>query len=513
MVRLHQPEAGRSNRVDGADSRLHSHVWLPSGLSTRPGTDIHVPYLLLTGLVSALAAVVVVPATLWQALTVLLWVGFAGVVLFKAACCVVPPRATIAPSNRPRRWPHYTVVVALKDEAAIVPQLVRRLSRLNYPNSALTGLLVVEPDDRATLDAILDTPKPSWLKPLIAPRGHPQTKPRALNVALEQARPGLLTVYDAEDEPHPDQLREAALRFATGDRQLACLQAPLRIRTLGRRSTWLERQFAMEYAALFEVILPALARFRLPLPLGGTSNHFRVDVLRRIGGWDAWNVTEDADLGFRLARFGYRSDVLGLPTRESPPPNLKAWLPQRTRWLKGFMQTIGVNLRCPIGLRTSGMIVLALTLAAAVASAALQGVVLTWIVANFLIHALNGSLPSIAPQDSVLLLLGWAVALAALALGCRRSGIAVDAWTIVTAPLYWSLTTIAQVHAVWRLVVQPYHWDKTPHAPDIELALRKRRTLRNRARLSTYAASHQSVPDTWKSRISTSTTTPTSGPE
>ncbi len=499
--------------MDGADSRLHGAVRLPPGLSARAGADVQTPYLLLTALVSAVTAAIVVPAMLWQALAVLLWVGFAGVVLFKAACCVVPPRATIAPSNRPRRWPHYTVVVALKDEAAIVPQLVRRLSRLNYPNSALTGLLVVEPDDWATLNAILDTPRPSWLKPLIAPRGHPQTKPRALNVALEHARPGLLTVYDAEDEPHPDQLREAATRFAAGDQDLACLQAPLRIRTLGRRPTWLERQFAMEYAALFEVILPALARFRLPLPLGGTSNHFRVDVLRRVGGWDAWNVTEDADLGFRLARFGYRSDVLGLPTRESPPPNLKAWLPQRTRWLKGFMQTIGVNLRGVTGLGTSGLIVLAVTLAAAVASAALQGAVLAWLVANALIHALNSSVPGLAPQDGALFLLGWAVALATLAVGCRRSGTVVDLWTALTAPLYWSLTSIAQVHATWRLVAQPYHWDKTPHAPDIEQALRKRRTLRNRARLSTYAASHQSVPDTWKSRISTSTTTLTSAPE
>ena len=82
---------------------------------------------------------------------------------------------------------------------------------------------------------------------------------------------------------------------------------------------WLSRHFAAEYAGQFDVFLPALAKLRLPLPLGGTSNHFRADVLRKVGGWDPFNVTEDADLGMRLARFGYRTGVIGSTTWEEAP--------------------------------------------------------------------------------------------------------------------------------------------------------------------------------------------------
>ena len=133
-------------------------------------------------------------------------------------------------------------------------------------------LIVLETDDHETQAAFAALDLPVGFQVLIAPPGTPQTKPRACNIALERAQGDLVVIYDAEDAPHPTQLREAAARFAADDGRLACLQAPLRIEPDPR---FLPDQFALEYAVLFEVFLPALARWRLPFPLGGTSNHFR----------------------------------------------------------------------------------------------------------------------------------------------------------------------------------------------------------------------------------------------
>jgi len=456
----------------------------------------------------AVAAAAAAPGLTWRWLTGSLWLCFLLVVGFKAMACLAPATAIAPLPNRPRRLPGYTVVVALKDEAPVVAQLIRRLARLQYPSSRLTGFLVVEPDDKATVNEILKQKRPAWLHMVVAPPGEPTTKPRALNVALNLAQPGLLTVYDAEDEPHPEQLLEAAARFAAAGPELACLQAPLRIRTLGRRPTWLERQFALEYAALFDVVLPALARLGFPLPLGGTSNHFRVDVLKAVGGWDPWNVTEDADLGFRLARNGYRIGVLSRATRESPPPNIRSWIPQRTRWLKGFMQTLSVHLRRPQDLNWRGLASLFLTLGAAVASACLQGWVLAWLTASALVHAFNQTLPPIAWQDSALVMIGWSVAAWTCAVGARRAEAPFRLGDVLSAPIYWSLTTLAQGQAVWRLIRQPYYWDKTPHLPDIVVGRTARRVLRNHASLPTLPSSPIRTLGPWK--FSISKTTPTS---
>lgn len=417
------------------------------------------------GLAIALAAVNITLAG--SILRVILAGAFFAIVSFRLLCVLTSlERRTDVEKKADSALPHYTVVMALKDEAAVAEQLVSNLAAIDYPSDRLTGLLVVEANDPVTRRAFERVRLPSWLGIHVAPPGAPATKPRALNIALGLARPGLLTVYDAEDEPHPLQLREAAARFAEADRRLACLQAPLRIRRRDRPMTWMERQFALEYAVLFEIVLPALARLGLPLPLGGTSNHFRVESLLDIGGWDPWNVTEDADLGFRLHRLGYRSEMLTLPTMESPPPSLKVWLPQRTRWLKGFMQTLLVHTRRPLELGLAGLTVLAFTLGAAVVSACLQAPFLCWTAAVLLEAAMAGYAPLLPPADLAVAGYGWAVAGLCMAIGAARAGVRTGAIDVLTAPLYWSLHSLAQSHALWRLVRQPFHWDKTPHAPD-----------------------------------------------
>lgn len=368
--------------------------------------------------------------------------------------------------------PRYTILAALYDEAEVAPQLIGRLSQMDYPADRLEAFILLEAHDLETIDAAEACPRPDWLKIMVVPPGSPQTKPRALNYGLERATGDLLTIYDAEDDPDPTQLREAAARFAAeGNQGIACFQSPLRIRkpARGRRaSPFLDRQFSVEYAALFEVTLPAMARLGLPFPLGGTSNHFRVDVLRSVGGWDAWNVTEDADLGFQLWRAGWRLGVLRRPTYETPPGPIQDWLPQRVRWLKGYMQTWGVHTRDLGGLGPKGVLALTLTLGAGLASAAAHAVALAWVAAWVLVSLIAGLPPAPPVFAMSVLVLAIAAAWLQCAIGARRGHVAYRAADMIAAPAYWSLLTLAFLHAAWRLVSEPFTWDKTAHYRDEE---------------------------------------------
>ena len=386
---------------------------------------------------------------------------------------IVSARAPPPPSPAVADLPRYTILVALHDETEVMGQLVERLARIDYPPDRLQGLLILEAHDRPTIAAAMTARRPDWLEVFVAPPGAPRTKPRALNCALPHVTGELLTVYDAEDEPHPLQLREAAARFAAepGGR-LACLQAPLRI-CRGRRGTdaspFLDRQFAAEYASLFETALPGMARLGLPFPLGGTSNHFRVDVLRAVGGWDAFNVTEDADLGFRLWGHGWRLGVITRPTWETPPGGLADWLPQRCRWLKGYMQTWGVHTRRPWRLGGRGGFALAMTIGACLGSAALNGPSLAWVAATVLVAAMARVSPETPLLALSVLVLGAASAWLSCAIGARRAGVPYRPVDMILAPAYWALQSLAAFHAGWRLLREPFAWDKTRHRRDVPI--------------------------------------------
>jgi len=202
----------------------------------------------------------------------LFFVGFMSHSAIKLVAAFTPRAPTLAASLPDDALPAYTIIVPLYREAAVAAELVANLARLDYPRDRLQVLIALEPDDHETQAAFSALDLPAGFQVLVAPPGSPQTKPRACNVALERAHGELVVIYDAEDAPHPGQLREAAARFAQADGGLTCLQAPLRIEPDPR---FLPDQFALEYAVLFEVFLPALARWGLPFPLGGTSNHFR----------------------------------------------------------------------------------------------------------------------------------------------------------------------------------------------------------------------------------------------
>lgn len=294
-------------------------------------------------LLPALAlAVVLAPEQAMFALAAVLVLPFFCVVALRAAALWhtsfdrhAPATADrISPEAQP--LPRYSLLVPIYDEAAVVPDLIAALGAIDYPQDRMEVLLILESVDAQTRAAVAAAHLPPHMRVVVVPDGSPRTKPRALSFALRGAIGELVVVYDAEDVPEPDQLHRAARLLAT-DPKLGCVQA--RLNVLNDRETWLTRQFAIEYTVLFDCMLPTLDRLNLPVPLGGTSNHFSRAVLDEVGGWDPFNVTEDADLGIRLARSGWKVKVLASTTWEEAPATFSIWLKQRTRWLKGWMQT------------------------------------------------------------------------------------------------------------------------------------------------------------------------------
>ncbi|WP_298097678.1 glycosyltransferase family 2 protein [Brevundimonas sp.] len=477
--------AGKSDRTDRRYAAARSGPPLEESAALRAFAPFQI--LLIMALTSALClAFWFWPGHLGATLIAIAATAFLGMAVWRVVLLLVSTGRPLQPEEPPN-WPQYTILAALHDEADVVCQLIEHLSRIDYPPDKLQGLLLLEAHDQATIAVAHAAVRPPWLKLLLIPPGSPQTKPRALNSGLAVATGELLTVYDAEDAPDPLQLREAAARFAadpTG--RLACLQAPLRIRA-GR--LFLERQFAAEYASLFETALPGMARLGLPFPLGGTSNHFRVDALRAVGGWDAWNVTEDADLGFRLWAHGWRLGMISRPTWETPPGSLAHWLPQRTRWLKGYLQTLGVHSRRPWRLGWRGALSLAMTVGSGLASAAIHGLSLAWVAAAVLVATIAGLPPETPALALSVLTLGAATTWLACAIGARRAGVSYGPVDMIAAPAYWGLLSIAFVHAAWRLVVEPFTWDKTPHRRDGPLA-----GARTAATAETHAALDGTAP-------------------
>ena len=392
----------------------------------------------------------------------LLYALFGLAALTRLAAAFAPHNRTVWEPLPDAHLPPYTVIAPLYREAVIAPDLGAALDALDYPRDRLQVLVVLESDDTETRDRIAAMALPASMQVLVAPPGWPRTKPRACNIALQHATGMLLTIYDAEDRPDPGQLREAAARFAAGSTRLACLQAPLRIDPDRRL---LPAQFALEYAVQFEVLMPALARLGAPFPLGGTSNHFRVSALRVVGGWDAWNVTEDADLGFRLASEGYEMGVLSAPTCEPAPETLSDWIPQRTRWVKGYMQTFGVQSRLPPHWRTGAAFSFAVTLGAAIVAAFAHGPMIAWAITATVLGLMHDGAPWISVADGALLTAGWVCAGVAGAVGLRRAGLSVRARDLLMLPLYWPLHSLAAAHALVQLLDRPFHWDKTPHSP------------------------------------------------
>lgn len=390
--------------------------------------------------------------------------------------CIAAARSPLRPRRLSQGFdeellPTYTVLVPLHDEAALVPQLLTALGRIAWPRHKLEIKLICEADDAATLAAIRAHQLRDYVEVIEVPPSLPRTKPKALRYALQASRGELVVLYDAEDIPHPLQLREAWQMFARSGPELACLQAPLDI--TNRNASALAGLFAFEYVGLFRCLLPWLARRGAVLPLGGTSNHFRRAALEDVGAWDPHNVTEDADLGVRLARFGYRSDVLSMPTCEEAPETADVWFPQRARWSKGWMQTWLVHMRNPslllAELGPRNFLLTQILLGGIVASSLLHPMMyglagwFVWSLARGV--SLTSWQVTLFCADIFNIACGYAGFIAVGRKGegilRRRSSWRLLAWT----PAYWLMISAATWIALFELFWRPFHWHKTPHKP------------------------------------------------
>ena len=366
--------------------------------------------------------------------------------------------------------PFYTIIVALYDEAGAVPGLIAALCRFDYPAEKLQIILALEPDDFATQAALARLELGPPFEIVIAPDTGPRTKPKALNAALALARGTFTAVFDAEDRPAPDQLHRALDAFEAEGAAVACVQARLTIDNT--QDSWLAGLFTAEYAGLFDVLLPGLAEHRLPLPLGGSSNHFRTEALRDVGGWDPYNVTEDADLGMRLARLGYGAAVIGSTTYEEAPARMGPWIRQRTRWFKGWMQTWLVHMRHPIrlwrDLGLGGFLTFQLVVGGTVLSALVHPIFIGLL---FYAAATNQVFPlGSGPAEVVLaalcggaLIAGYLTSATLGLIGLMRRGLLRHGWVLVLMPLHWLLLSIAAWRAFWQLLHDPFRWEKTAH--------------------------------------------------
>lgn len=374
--------------------------------------------------------------------------------------------AVILAKHRPT--PRLSVLIPLYDEPTMIPKIVRALSATDYPRERLDVKLLLEDGDVATRAAVSESLLPPWVSVLILPDGEPRTKPRAMNLALDFCDGDIIGILDAEDCPDPGQFRAVADHLVAAPHEVACVQCQLS--WFNARETWITRCFQIEYSIWFDVLLRGFQRLRLPIPLGGTSVYFRRSSLRAVGGWDAHNVTEDADLGMRLARRGLKTEVLTSTTTEEANTRMLPWIRQRSRWLKGYLMTWLSHMRRPLKLWQDlgpiGFLGLnVLFLGGAVTYLAMPvfwAAVLFWLTSGAPVF--GDRLPDWAQS---VLAYGFAVGQVVM-LGCaalalwRRRALDLLAWLPIL-PIYWTLGAIAAWKAIIEVATAPFYWDKTQH--------------------------------------------------
>jgi cellulose synthase/poly-beta-1,6-N-acetylglucosamine synthase-like glycosyltransferase len=431
-------------------------------------------YIVLTALLAGLA---VAPIATLIALNILVSVFYFGGFVFKGVLMSIGGSrsteidhriAIEARTLRVEELPVFTVLVPMFGEAAMLPALAHALRSLDYPLGKLDIKIVLEAGDHATIAAARGLGLEGVFEIIVVPPSTPQTKPKACNFALRFARGEYLVVYDAEDRPEPDQLRKVVATFRRSPPNTACLQCRLNYYNAGEN--WLTRMFTLDYALWFDQMLPGLERLAMPIPLGGTSNHFRIDVLRELHAWDPFNVTEDADLGIRIAQKGYRVGTVDSTTFEEASCRAGQWIRQRSRWIKGYIQTLLVHTRRPLHLvRSVGLLgflgfvfFIGGTVLAGLLNPIFWAIYLAW-----LATAATGFDP-VFPQSLLFLSLfnliagnGAFMYLSMLA-PIRRGWLGLVPYSL-TAFGYWVLISIAAYRGLWQLLRDPHYWEKTQH--------------------------------------------------
>ena len=442
---------------------------VPDRESCRNWPRLHQSPGLCLGLISVTALCATFPVVSGLAVLAFACISLLLIALLKIAAAIAAlrhrsPAPTATTDSVP---PIVSLIVALYREGDIAARLVRRLARIDYPPDLLDVILAVEAHDHLTRDALAAAELPPWMRVITVPAGQIKTKPRALNHALTYVRGAIVGVYDAEDAPDADQIRKVVDQFHRAGPKVACLQGVLDY--YNPRTNWLSRCFTIEYASWFRLVLPGIARLGLVVPLGGTTLFFRRSVLESLGGWDAHNVTEDADLGIRLARHGYRTEIIDTVTGEEANCRALPWVKQRSRWIKGYMMTWAVHMRAPRllwrQLGPKAFIGFQVMFLGTIAQFLLAPLLWSFFLVPFgFDHPLQAVLPPWALFAMVLIFaLTEAVNLTLGIVSVRRTRHGLSPLWVPTMTLYFPLASLAAYKALLELVAKPFYWDKTTH--------------------------------------------------
>ena len=363
--------------------------------------------------------------------------------------------------------PTYTVLIPLLNEAAVIRNLKRFLLELDYPPDKIQILLIIEEKDFLTLRAIEEENFPQHFQLIVVPFSFPQTKGKACNYALQFATGEYITIFDAEDRPHPLQLKAVIQEFNKSGRDVACIQC--RLCFYNAKENWLTQMFALEFTHLFNYTLPTVASLRYPLPLGGTSNHIKTHLLRLLGGWDSYNVTEDAALGLKITLAGFRTIMLNSYTKEEAPITIKAWIKQRTRWIKGYLHTYLIYIQHPALLyqkyRVDGFIFFHYFIF--ISPFLMITVPVTIYFSLTTLYSCQSTelffLTALIRYLSFFNLGYGFIHFAFIAYKVSHIKMVENTKLWWTYPFYFILHIVAAVLATYKLIIEPHKWDKTEH--------------------------------------------------
>jgi cellulose synthase/poly-beta-1,6-N-acetylglucosamine synthase-like glycosyltransferase len=422
-------------------------------------------------------ALFLAPISTTTALLLILNIFFAATLLFKVSLILIGRQQTeyVDPNIRllnDDQLPVYTLLIPLYKEKDSLSHLIEAVRQLDYPKSKLDVKLIVESDDPETFAALKQLKPETYFDIIRVPVSAPRTKPKACNYALRFAKGELIAIYDAEDQPEPLQLRKTASFFVQHDGRTVCLQA--RLNYYNRQQNLLTQLFSIEYGVWFNYMLHGLSRIGVPIPLGGTSNHLARHTLERMHAWDAHNVTEDADLGYRIAMNGGHTGLVNSMTLEEAPMHMTDWLKQRSRWIKGYMQTYLVHMRHPLSLYQRigfrGFMGFQLFVGGPVltylSAPILWGIWAAWTadLIDFSTQFMHGPLISLIYFNLLggLLLHLWQASVLVKDQQWKHMHLAVLGY-----PFYWILHSLAGFRAFWQLIHHPHYWEKTPHGQSL----------------------------------------------
>lgn len=456
----------------GRDLRLRAEARVPRACSARGLASGPRGWLVFLGLLALVAGLVVLAPT-----TVLAFV-LGWLILALAATTVLRGAAVLNALQRPaslddNALPHIghlpvvSILVPLYGEPDIAPRLLHRIGRLDYPRALLDVVLVLEENDSETRAALAACRLPGWMRIVTVPGGTITTKPRAMNYALDFCRGSIIGIYYAEDAPDPDQLIKVVRRFAERGPHVACLQGVLDY--YNPRTNLMSRLFTAEYSAWFRVVMPMLQRLGVPMPLGGTTLFIRREALERVGAWDAHNVTEDADLGVRLARHGLRTEMIDTTTHEEANCRARPWIRQRSRWIKGHLMTWAVHMRTPVqlwrDLGWQGFLGYQVVFIGAQSQVLLAPLMWSfWLIPAGVPHPVSGLLPAVGIWGiAVLFAIAELLVMATAAIGLRRGRHKCLGFWVPLLHVYHPLGALAGWRAVWECFSRPFYWAKTSH--------------------------------------------------